>query len=63
VSPTLQPIRSWLLISTLNRPVVVCDSETCRWQITHATSLPAIHPVELLAVAYGYEPEGPLSVF
>ncbi len=42
-------------------PVVVCDSETCRWQITHATGLPAIHPVELLAVAYGFEPEGPLA--
>lgn len=32
-------------------PLVVCDSETCRWQITHATGLPAIHPVELLAAA------------
>ena len=31
----------------------VCDSETCRWQITHGTSLPSIHPVELLARAYG----------
>ncbi len=34
-------------------PVVVCDSETCRWQITHATSKPAIHPVELIAKSYG----------
>jgi len=42
-------------------PVVVCDSETCRWQITHATGIPAIHPVELLSVAYGFEPEGPLA--
>jgi glycerol-3-phosphate dehydrogenase subunit C len=41
-------------------PVVVCDSETCRWQITHATGLPAVHPVELLAFAYGFEPEGAL---
>lgn len=44
-----------------NAPVVVCDSETCRWQITHATGFPAIHPVELLSVSYGYEPEGPLA--
>ena len=41
-------------------PLVICDSETCRWQITHATGLPAVHPVELLAAAYGYEPEGAL---
>jgi glycerol-3-phosphate dehydrogenase subunit C len=41
--------------------VVVCDSETCRWQITHATGLPAVHPIELLATAYGYQPEGALA--
>jgi len=33
-------------------PAVICDSETCRWQITHATGIPAIHPVELIAAAY-----------
>lgn len=42
-------------------PVVVCDSETCRWQITHATGKPAVHPAELLSVAYGFEPEGALA--
>jgi glycerol-3-phosphate dehydrogenase subunit C len=31
----------------------VCDSETCRWQISRATGLKMIHPVELLAQAYG----------
>jgi glycerol-3-phosphate dehydrogenase subunit C len=31
----------------------VCDSETCRWQIEHATGRPAVHPVELLHHAYG----------
>jgi glycerol-3-phosphate dehydrogenase subunit C len=41
----------------------VCDSETCRWQITHATGKPAVHPVELLAVAYGFPPEGALAKF
>jgi glycerol-3-phosphate dehydrogenase subunit C len=30
-----------------------CDSETCRWQIEHATGIPSIHPVELLHMAYG----------
>ena len=41
-------------------PLVICDSETCRWQITHGTGIPSIHPVELLAAAYGFEPEEPL---
>jgi glycerol-3-phosphate dehydrogenase subunit C len=31
----------------------VCDSETCRWQIAHVTGATMIHPVELLARAYG----------
>jgi glycerol-3-phosphate dehydrogenase subunit C len=31
----------------------VCDSETCRWQIVHGTRLPSVHPVELMARAYG----------
>ncbi|MBN1992063.1 MAG: anaerobic glycerol-3-phosphate dehydrogenase subunit C [Anaerolineae bacterium] len=33
--------------------VAICDSETCRWQIAHATGVKMIHPVELLAQAYG----------
>ena len=35
---------------------VICDSETCRWQITHATGAPSIHPVQALAAAYGLMP-------
>jgi glycerol-3-phosphate dehydrogenase subunit C len=31
----------------------VCDSETCRWQIEHATGVPTVHPVELLHRASG----------
>jgi len=42
-------------------PVVICDSETCRWQITQATGAPAVHPVELLAAAYDFEVEGALA--
>ncbi|MFZ6027836.1 MAG: anaerobic glycerol-3-phosphate dehydrogenase subunit C [Chloroflexota bacterium] len=42
-------------------PLAVCDSETCRWQITHATGIPAVHPVELLAAALGCAVEGPLK--
>ncbi len=43
------------LIADSTPALVVCDSETCRWQITHATGVPAIHPVEILARAYGYQ--------
>ncbi|TMM07189.1 MAG: anaerobic glycerol-3-phosphate dehydrogenase subunit C, partial [Actinobacteria bacterium] len=32
---------------------VACDSETCRWQITHATDRPSVHPIDLLHRAYG----------
>jgi glycerol-3-phosphate dehydrogenase subunit C len=32
---------------------VACDSETCRWQITHATQLPSVHPIDYLFRAYG----------
>jgi glycerol-3-phosphate dehydrogenase subunit C len=33
--------------------VVACDSETCRWQIEHATGMASTHPIELLHRAYG----------
>jgi glycerol-3-phosphate dehydrogenase subunit C len=33
--------------------LVACDSETCRWQIEHASGLDTVHPVELLHRAYG----------
>jgi glycerol-3-phosphate dehydrogenase subunit C len=42
-------------------PAIICDSETCRWQITHATGMPSVHPVELMAYALGFEPEQPLA--
>jgi glycerol-3-phosphate dehydrogenase subunit C len=32
---------------------VVCDTETCRWQIALLTGARTIHPVELVAQAYG----------
>jgi glycerol-3-phosphate dehydrogenase subunit C len=48
-------------INQSEAPFVICDSETCRWQITHATGKPAVHPVELLAIAYGFEGEGVLN--
>ncbi|HEX3804952.1 MAG TPA: anaerobic glycerol-3-phosphate dehydrogenase subunit C [Solirubrobacteraceae bacterium] len=34
---------------------VACDSETCRWQITHGTQLPSVHPIDYLYRAYGLD--------
>lgn len=48
-------------VKEMGAPIVICDSETCRWQITHGTGTPAVHPVELLAAAYGLEIEGALK--
>ncbi len=33
--------------------LVACDTETCRWQITRATGVPAVHPISLVHRAYG----------
>jgi glycerol-3-phosphate dehydrogenase subunit C len=48
-------------VNEMGAPIAICDSETCRWQITHGTGIPAVHPVELLAAAYGLEVEGALK--
>jgi glycerol-3-phosphate dehydrogenase subunit C len=36
--------------------LALCDSETCRWQITHGTGVASKHPIEILAEAYGITP-------
>jgi glycerol-3-phosphate dehydrogenase subunit C len=33
--------------------VALCDSETCRWQITHGAGVISKHPIEILREAYG----------
>ena len=33
--------------------LAVCDSETCRWQITHGTGRTSVHPVDVMHCAYG----------
>ena len=40
-------------IRAVTPDVVACDSETCRWQITHGSGAPTVHPVEILYRAYG----------
>jgi glycerol-3-phosphate dehydrogenase subunit C len=37
---------------------VACDSETCRWQITHGTQRPSAHPIDYLHRAYGLNGSG-----
>jgi glycerol-3-phosphate dehydrogenase subunit C len=36
--------------------LAACDSETCRWQITHGTGVATVHPIELLYQAYRLGP-------
>jgi glycerol-3-phosphate dehydrogenase subunit C len=56
-----EPLFEFICQDVGDSPVVVCDSETCRWQITHATGKPAVHPVEILAKSYGFPVQGKLS--
>jgi glycerol-3-phosphate dehydrogenase subunit C len=56
-----QSLFQFILQDMADSPIVVCDSETCRWQITHATGKPAVHPVEIIAKSYGLPVEGALA--
>jgi glycerol-3-phosphate dehydrogenase subunit C len=49
------------LVNQVDGPVVICESETCRWHITGVTKTPSVHPVEILAAAYGFKVDGPLT--
>jgi glycerol-3-phosphate dehydrogenase subunit C len=40
-------------IGASGAPTVACDSETCRWQITHGTGRRSVHPIDFLHRAYG----------
>ncbi len=37
--------------------IAVCDTETCRWQIAQMTGVRVVHPIELIAQAYGITAE------
>lgn len=41
------------VVEQMQPPVTVCDSETCRWHIAKATSVPVVHPVVVLHRAWG----------
>ncbi len=42
-------------IARTNPDVVICDSETCRWNIEQTSGVPCYHPVQILAEAMGLE--------
>lgn len=44
------------LVREVGADAAACDSETCRWQIAHATGIPTLHPIEVLHRAYGLGP-------
>jgi glycerol-3-phosphate dehydrogenase subunit C len=49
-----RPLFEQVRANGIDKPVI-CDSETCRWQITHATGARSVHPAQILAQAYGLE--------
>ncbi len=49
-----RPLFEQVRANGVDKPVI-CDSETCRWQITHATGARSVHPAQILAQAYGLE--------
>jgi glycerol-3-phosphate dehydrogenase subunit C len=40
-------------VVAVNEGVAACDSETCRWQIEQATSVPTVHPIAFIHQAMG----------
>ena len=46
-------------VAAVEPDLAACDSETCRWQISHGSGVGAVHPVELLWRAYGLGPRAP----
>jgi glycerol-3-phosphate dehydrogenase subunit C len=40
-------------VRSSGQQLALCDSETCRWQISGATGVTTRHPIEILAEAYG----------
>ncbi|MCC7451375.1 MAG: anaerobic glycerol-3-phosphate dehydrogenase subunit C [Anaerolineae bacterium] len=44
-------------IKQTGSPVAICDTETCRWQIGQMTGARVVHPIEVIARAYGISAE------
>ena len=41
------------LVRNSGSDTAVCDSEICRWQISHGSGVATKHPIEILREAYG----------
>lgn len=41
------------MVVDTNPELAVCDTETCRWQISKSTGVPTVHPISLVHRAYG----------
>ena len=43
------------MVVDTNPDLAVCDTETCRWQISKSTGVPTVHPISLVHRAYGLD--------
>ncbi|MCL2316969.1 MAG: anaerobic glycerol-3-phosphate dehydrogenase subunit C [Actinomycetia bacterium] len=41
------------MVRATNPHLALCDTETCRWQISQSSGVPTVHPISLVHVAYG----------
>ena len=41
------------MIRETNPALALCDTETCRWQISQSSGVPTVHPISLIHAAYG----------
>ena len=41
------------MIRATNPNLALCDTETCRWQISQSSGVPTVHPIALIHAAYG----------
>jgi len=44
------------LVREVNPELALCDTETCRWQITQSSGVPTKHPIAMVHQAYGLGP-------
>lgn len=44
------------MVAATNPQLALCDTETCRWQISQSSGVPTSHPIALVHRAYGLAP-------
>jgi len=45
------------MVRSVNPSLALCDTETCRWQITQSSGVPTKHPIAMVHQAYGLGPK------